>query len=64
MTKEQKDWIDQSPYIELLRKWRFSKSGDPLFQGECGKYYVDKMYERRKQVGIDCHTSASKAIGW
>lgn len=31
--EELKNWIDNATYQELLRKWRFSPSGDPFFIG-------------------------------
>ena len=34
MTDEQKRWIDNASYEELLRKWRFTPSGDPIFTVE------------------------------
>lgn len=59
-----KEWIDSAPYIELLRKWRFAPSGDPLFEGETGTYYAEAMKRRRAEVGDAAHVSASKEIGW
>lgn len=64
MTEDQKKWIDNAPYIELLRKWRFCASGDPLFEGECGLYYALAMKDRRSRVSPAEHTAASKALGW
>ena len=45
MTPEQKNKIDSMSHYELCRRWRFSASGDPLFQGECGEYFKKKLFE-------------------
>ena len=55
-----KDWIDNASYEELLKRWRFSEAGDPIFTGEIGEYYKQVMNERRDQN----HTTISKKIGW
>ena len=62
MTNEEKDWIDNATYDELLSKWRFAKVGDPLFQSETGVYYGEVMAEKKKQ----CYdpVKVSKRVGW
>jgi hypothetical protein len=64
MTTEQKEWIDNATYEELLRRWRYAPVGDPIFQGDTGKYYGEKLKLRREAVGPQAHTQASKNIGW
>lgn len=64
MTAEQKEWIDNASYEELLRKWRFAPAGDPFFRGEAGKYYTKKLAEKKQEVGQEAHVAASKSIGW
>ena len=64
MTDEQKEWIDNAPYIELLRLWRFGESGSPIFEGASGKHYALTMQRKRKEVGDAAHVAASKEIGW
>ena len=64
MTEDQKNWIDRSTYKMLLEKWRFAPVGDQIFQGESGKYYSEVMADRRKTLGPEVHTQASKEIGW
>lgn len=59
-----KEWIDNASYVELLRKWRFSKSGDPFFQGEIGEYYKEKMEEVKKSLPHSEVVAASKRVGW
>ena len=61
MTKEQKNWIDNASYEQLLKKWRFAPTGDPYFQNECGKYFGKIMNEKSKTVDT---VQASKNIGW
>ena len=62
MTAEQKAWIDGSSYGDLLRKWRFAPTGDPMIQGECGNYFAEKMKEKRAEC--DNPAAVSKMIGW
>ena len=57
-------WIDQASYVDLLRKWRFAPVGSPFFQGELGRYYAERMAEKRAAAGDAEHVRASKAIGW
>ena len=57
-------WINNASYSELLRKWRFAKSGDPYFQGEVGDHYNKVMCEKKKEVGDEEHSRLSKEIGW
>jgi hypothetical protein len=54
--------IDLKTYDELLRRWRFSPVGDPMFQGESGEYWSRRMAELRRQ-GVD-HVAASKRVGF
>jgi len=62
LTPENKAYIDDLSYDELLRRWRFTLSGDPWFQGESGDYWSERMSELRA-VGAD-HVGASKRVGW
>lgn len=62
--KSQKEWIDNASYEQLLSRWRFAPVGDPMFQGETGKYYEEIMSIKRKKIGDAAHTRASKNIGW
>jgi len=32
--QEMKAWIDSANYTQLLSKWLFASTGDPLFPGE------------------------------
>ena len=64
MTPEQKQWIDSADYENLLRLWRFAAVGDPMFQGDTGKYYSEVMNRKRVEVGNAAHVAASKSIGW
>lgn len=63
MTPEQKAWIDAATYEQLLRKWRFSPMGDPMFQGDSGDYYQERMTQL-KAADPDGAIQASKNIGW
>src|ERR1017187_5649081 len=64
MTAEDKKWIDEATYEQLLSRWRNGPFGDSMFQGETGEYYSKVMKERRAQPGgNDEHVRASKNIG-
>lgn len=63
MTPEQKAWIDQASYKELLAKWRFEPMGSPLFQDEAGRYFARVMEEKRAAAPLEA-VAASKSIGW
>ena len=61
MTDNDKTWIDDADYEQLLGHWRFAAVGDSLFQGDTGQYYKEVMAEKRKTAD---HVGASKRIGW
>lgn len=61
MRKQDKDWIDNATYEQLLAHWRFAPVGDRMFQDETGKYYVKVMEEKRRHVNA---AAASKRVGW
>ena len=56
-----KKWIDEASYETLLRKWRFAPLGDPMFQGDMGRYYAEVMFRKRDECD---HVQASKNVGW
>jgi len=62
--QEMRAWIDNASYEELLRKNRFAPSGDPIFRGSVGAYFIFIMGVRRAQVGNEEHVRASKAVGF
>lgn len=64
MTEEQKNWVDNASYRDLLAKWRFAPSGDPMFQGDVGAYYAKVMAQQRAELPDGAHVAASKSIGW
>lgn len=65
LTPENKSRIDAKSYEALLSGVRFAPVGDPWFQGDTGKYWLERMRELRSQPDGDAkHTSASKSIGW
>lgn len=64
MTPEQKAWIDNASYEELLRKWRFTDSSEEYFQGELGEYFARVMGERRDSMSHRDKINASKRVGW
>jgi len=64
LTPEVKAEIDAMTYEQLLRRWRFATLGNPMFQGERGSYFADRMSELRRKIGHDAAVQASKNVGW
>ena len=64
VSQEKKDQINNMNYESMLRMWRFAPVGNPIFQGDTGKYYAHVMAEKKKEVGDAAHVAASKSIGW
>lgn len=64
MNETDKAWIDAASYRTLLERWRNAPSGDPIFQGETGRYYSDVMFRKKQEVGPAEAVAASKSVGW
>ena len=54
--------IDAASYEELLARWRSAPVGSPWFVGELGRYYQQRMREKRNQDPAEA-VAASKRIG-
>jgi len=60
MTDEQKKQIDAMSQYDMAYRWRFSKCGDPLLQGDTGDYF-EKVFKEKgwftpeisKSLGFD-----------
>jgi hypothetical protein len=63
MTEEQKNWIDNASYEQLLSRWRRAPVGDPMFQGDTANYYSEVMHSKGEQIGDAERVRVSKAIG-
>lgn len=63
LTAELKAQIDGMSYYSMLRKWRFTPSGDDMFSGDSGSYYAGKM-ARERDADPKAAAQASKDIGW
>lgn len=59
MTNEEKEKIDKMTQFEMARMWRFSPSGEPLLQGDTGKYFSEVF---QKKGGFT--PEISKSLGW
>lgn len=59
MTEEQKKEIDSMTQYQLCSRWRFSKAGDPIFQGEAGEYFAKVLKEKGGFT-----PAISKSLGW
>lgn len=60
LTPKLRAHIDSLSPTDLMRKWRFSPVGDPLFQGESGDY----ISKRISQISEEDKIKISRAIGW
>ena len=49
LTPENKAHIDSLSYTQLLGHWRFAPVSDAWFQGETGKYWGERMHEKKAQ---------------
>ena len=61
---EMKTWVDNASYQDLLQKNRFSKIGDPFFQGEMGDYTLNAMQYKKEALPDGGIVPISKRIGW
>jgi hypothetical protein len=55
MTAEQKNWIDNASFLELLYRWQNASSGDEMFIGETTEYYFKVMKEKRTNIYETCN---------
>lgn len=63
MTEEQlRNQIKSMSYKEMLRRWRYSLIGDPMFQGEVGFYFASQMNEKRDKLSHAEQVQTSKDI--
>ena len=63
LTPEIKEQIDRLNICQMLSRWRFGRVGDPIFQGEIGVYFSDRMFRLREE-DPDAWVRASKELGW
>ena len=63
MTPTLKAEIDAKSHYDLLSRWRFAQSGDPMFQGESGKYWGKRMAEKKAEDPGQA-VANSKALGF
>lgn len=64
LTPEVMAEIDSMSYEEMLRLWRYAEVGHPLFAGEVGGYFGDKMWEKKAKVSLKDRSMISKKIDW
>jgi hypothetical protein len=51
-------------YVGMLRRWRMTPLGNPLFMDESGDYFKKVMFEKKAQLTEDEQVTASKTVGW
>lgn len=64
MTPEDKKWIDEATYEQMLERWRHAPAGDPIFTGEAGVYFQVVMRGKKDALSFGQRVAASKAVGW
>lgn len=64
MTPEQKAWIDNATYIDMLAKVRFAPLGYFANDTEHGRYAWARVIELNRITPQEEKVSASKRIGW
>jgi hypothetical protein len=52
--------IDAMSHYQLCERWRFAKSGDPLFQSANGDYFKHKLFDEYGGFTPEI----SKQLGW
>ena len=60
---ERIEWINSANLVDLLRRWRMSPIGDPIYHGEVGNHY-SKVLKEARDADPDAWARASKIIGW
>lgn len=63
LTDSVKQQIDSMDYYSMLYRWRFADLGDPMFEGDSGSYFKDRMIALRDANSIEA-SAISKAVGW
>ena len=58
-----KQWIDNASPEQLLRRWRFGASTDPITQGEVGEYFSKAFAKMQRELGSK-FPALSKKVGW
>lgn len=64
LTEFKKKEIDTMNFDEMLRLYRFAKSGHPMITGDVGEYFLSKFFERKKNMLHSDFVAASKRVGW
>ena len=49
MTPDQKKWIDEASFEEMIERWKEGQANDPLFKGDTGGYFLDVIQMKRKK---------------
>src|ERR1700685_4049340 len=61
VTAAEKRQLDQAPYEQVLRTWRFTWAGNALFQDD---YYSTVLSRKREKVAVKEHIKVSERVGW
>lgn len=66
MDKEDKDWIDNASYAQLLAKCRFAPIGHRFFSNktEVQIYFESACAKARNELTQEQRVGISKQVGW
>lgn len=53
LTEEIKKQIDDMPYNEMLSKWFFASTLDPMFQGTNQDYFIESMRSKHEALHME-----------
>ncbi len=61
--EEMKQWVDSATYEMLLVRWRDLPFDDPFFF-QLGEYYLQKIVDKRSEVGEEEHKKVLSRLSW
>ena len=62
MTPDQREWIDNASYEQLLQKCRYAPVGDTMFVGDTSSHFMATMARRKEEVGPTEAAATSKRV--
>lgn len=64
MTEQQKFWIDNASFEQLLAKVRFEPVNSQWFSNDTGIYLMERYYKAKSQTSPTEVVRISKKLGW
>jgi len=59
-----RNWIDKATYGQLMWRWRRASASDWMLKGDTGEYFLHRMLELKREVGLEEHARLSASIPW